>query len=89
MAIRFNKHHVTDSMNKARVTYSTFRMASSGRDCVTLYPKDYDSGRALARMFASDEYENATDIQSDYFEKGRVRLLTDSPHYAAALARCT
>lgn len=84
--IKFNKYAVTDGSNKARVTYSAFKMVSTGEECVTIYAKDFASGRALDLMLG-DEYENDTDSQADYFEKGRVRLLKSSPHYAAALAR--
>jgi hypothetical protein len=83
--IKLNKHNVTNGAHKARVTYSAFRMVSTGQQCVTIYAKD--TMNDLHRIFAS-EYENLTDGQTDYFEKGRVRLLTDHPLYAAALALC-
>lgn len=86
MAIKFNRHNVTNGGDKARVTYSAFRMVSTGEECVTIYAKDFASGRALDLIFA-EGYENATDSQTDYFEKGRVRILKGSPLYAAAYAR--
>ena len=52
---------------------------------MTLYAKDY--GNALGRIFA-DGYQNDTDLMTDYFDKGLVRIFPDQPHYAAALARC-
>ncbi len=85
--IKFMKHYVTDGTLKARVHYSAFKMVSTGADCVTLYAKDYADGRVLSQIIENG-YENDTDSQSDYFEKGRVRILTDSPLYAPALARC-
>jgi hypothetical protein len=85
--IRFLKHYVTDGQTKARVHYSAFRMITTGQECVTLYAKSYDDGRLLGKLFDS-EYENNTDTMTDYFEKGRVRLLAGTPLYEAAKARC-
>lgn len=85
--IRFMKHYVTNGQIKARVSYSAFRMTTTGQECVTLYAKDYTN--ELARVFADHPgYENNTDIMTDYFEKGRVRILAGTPLYEAALARC-
>jgi len=85
MAIIFNRHNVTNGRDKARVTYSAFKMVSTGEDCVTIYAKDFQSGRALDQIFA-DGYENHTDSQTDYFEKGRVRIRADHDLYPAAYA---
>lgn len=81
--IKLNKHHVTNGTIKARVSYSR-AVLNNGRDCVTLYAKDYTGD--IGRIF-SDNYENNTDIMTDYFEKGRVRIYADSPLWAAACAR--
>lgn len=86
--IKFQKHYVTNGTVKARVHYSAFKMTTTGQNCVTLYAKNYDDGRRLADIFA-DGYENNTDLMTDYFEKGRVRVLEGQPLYAAALARCS
>lgn len=82
--IKFNKHHVTNGVTKARVYYSLDGRID-GRASVTLYAKDYSD--SLAVIFPGDEYRNGTDISSDYFEKGRVVLFDQHPHYAAARAR--
>lgn len=81
--IRFNKHHVTDGITKSRVFYSLDNRVD-GRKCVTLYAKDYDHN--LGHVFES-AYENDTDSQTDYFEKGTVRLFEGHPMYAAARVR--
>lgn len=81
--VKFNKHHVTDGQLKARVWYSLDNRID-GRKCVTLYAKDY--GNVLAHIVPA-EYENNTDTQTDYFEKGRVKLFEGHPMYAAARAR--
>lgn len=86
-SIKFQKHYVTNGAIKARVHYSAFKMATTGQDCVTLYAKTFNDGRALAEII-SEGYENDTDMMTDYFENGRVRILANSPLYAAALARC-
>jgi len=82
--IRFQRHAVTDGTHKARVWYSLDNRVDR-RACVTLYAKDHDSGDALHKLFP-DDYKNETDSQRDYFEKGKVNLFKDSPHYATARA---
>ena len=84
--IKFNKHNVTNGASKARVTYSAFKMISTGQDCVTVYAKSGLEGRTLGDMFNA-EYENNSDMMTDYFEAGRVRILSSNPLYAAALER--
>lgn len=86
MTIRFMKHYVTNGALKARVGYSAFRMTTTGRLCVTLYAKSCRDGDVLAKIFPK-RYENDTDIMTDYFERGRARILESDPLYDAALAR--
>lgn len=83
--VQLNKFNVTDGTHKARVTYSAFRLVSTGQECVTIYARDCLND--LHKIFAV-EYQNDSDLQSDYFEKGRVRIVKGHPLYAAALARC-
>lgn len=85
MSIKFQKHAVVSGSTKARIFYSLDNRCD-GRPCVTLYAKDFDSGRALGLMFP-DDYVNRTDSQSDYFDKGQANLFEGSPHYSAARAR--
>lgn len=82
-AVKFNRYHVTNGTTKARVHYSLDNQWD-GRPCVTIYAKDYDG--ALGRIIG-DAYTNATDIQTDYFDKGHVDLREGHPLYAAARAR--
>ena len=92
MTIRFMKHYVTDGAVKARVFYSPgqiYRDPAAGEagglvQCVTLYARGYD--RALGKIFA-DRYINDTDLMTDYFDQGRVRIYTDDPLYPAVMAR--
>ncbi len=81
--IKFNKFHVTNGTIKARVFYSLDNRID-GRKCVTLYGRDYD--RALGQIIP-DVYENQTDLMTDYFDQGTVRLFEGHPLYAAARAR--
>lgn len=83
--IRFMKHFVTDGTTKARVHYSagTYTDGSIG---VTLYAKSFEDGKALAEILP-DSYKNDTDMMTDYFEKGRVRINSNDSLYGAALAR--
>ena len=84
-AIQFNRYNVTNKATgqKARIWYALDNRAD-GRKVVTLYAKDYSND--LGAMF-DGAYENATDISTDYFEKGTVRLFETHPLYAAARAR--
>lgn len=85
MAIKFNKHNVVDTETgkKARVHYNN-SVLTDGRECVTLYAKDYN--RDLAEIFAG-LYENETDTMTDYFETGKVRIFPGHPLHAAASER--
>jgi len=84
--IKFNKHNVTNTETKAkaRVHYSTDNR-TDGRDCVTIYHKDYSN--ALYDVMGSEGYVNDTDTMTDYFETGRVTLFANHPLYAAARKR--
>ncbi len=83
--IRFNKYYVTDGTTKARCSYSLDNRCD-GRKCVTIYGKDYEHRGNVGAIFP-DEVQNNTDSQTDYFEKDRVVLFEDHPHYAAARKR--
>lgn len=85
--IKFQKHYVTNGTLKSRVHYSAFR-THGGQNCVTLYAKRYEDGPVLAEIFDSG-YENNTDMMSDYFEKGRVRIFEGQDLYEQALARAS
>lgn len=81
--VRFLKFCVTNGTTKARVHYGLDNRWD-GRKCVTIYAKGYsrDLGKVLP-----NEYRNATEIQTDYFDEGHVDLMEDHPLYAAARAR--
>jgi hypothetical protein len=80
--IKFNRHHVTNGTIKARVHYALDNR-TDGRKVVTLYAKDYTD--ALGEIFG-ESYENNSDLLTDYFDKGTVRLFETHPLYAAARA---
>jgi hypothetical protein len=84
--IKLMKHYVTNGQIKARVHYSRFNMVSTGQDCVTIYAKDYSGD--LYKVFG-DIVEDNTDITTDYFEKGRVRILPGHPLWEAACQRAS
>lgn len=83
--IKFNLHNVQDvtTGEKVRVHYS-HNALTNGKTAVTLYAKDYSS--SLAGIFQN--VENDSDIMTDYFEKDRVRIYSDSPLYPYAVAIC-
>lgn len=80
--IKFNQHAVvnTETGKKARVHYSIGNR-TDGRQCVTIYAKDY--GNTLAGVI---DYTNNSDIMTDYFEKDRAVIFADIPLYSSALA---
>lgn len=80
--VKFLLHYVTNGTTKARVQYSLDNHVSE-RPCVTLYAKNYD--RSLGKVF-SEGYVNDSDLMTDYFDKGRVRLFEDHPLYNDARA---
>lgn len=82
-ALKFNMHHITNGVLKARVWYALDNR-TDGQKVVTIYSKDY--GNELGQLF-SDEYENRTDTMTDLFDKGTVRLFEDHPLYSAARTR--
>lgn len=83
--VKFNNHHVASAGQKARCHYSVDNRYGGGR-CVTIYAKDFESGRVLGGIFP-EQYVNRTDTQSDYFDMGHVELMEGHPHYAAARVR--
>lgn len=82
MTIKFRQYYITDDKRtvKAKVHYSLDNRID-GRKCVTLYAQEY--GKTL-QYFFSKEYENDSDMMTDYFEKGRVTIFEDHPIYAYA-----
>lgn len=86
--IKFQQFAVVNTVSKvkARVWYSLDKR-SNGTKSVTIYHRDY--GRQLGEVFADVDcaYQNDTDTQTDYFDKGRVELFEGHPLYAAARER--
>lgn len=80
--LKFNKYNVSNGSIKARVAYSLDNHID-GRKCVTIYAKDYSD--LLGKIFS--EYQNDTDISTDYFDKGKVVLFEDHPCYNTARQR--
>ncbi len=81
--IKFMKHYVTDGKVKARVWYS-YAKHSDNREEVTLLAKD--PWGKLGKIFGSD-YINESDVQTDYFDCGCVRIYQDSPLFLSAMER--
>jgi hypothetical protein len=53
-------------------------------DSVTIYAKSYAD--SLADVFPPERVENNTELQTDYFEKDRVRILPGDPLWEDACA---
>jgi ribosomal protein L37E len=79
--LKFNKHNVHNitTNEKCRVSYSLDNRIDN-RKCVTLYAKGYQDD--LFTCFP--DAKNESDSMTDYFEKDRINLFEDHPHYAAA-----
>lgn len=54
-----------------------------GRNCITIYAKGYN--HQLGQIFNGvGEYKNDTDMMTDYFDKGTVRIFETDAIYAEA-----
>jgi len=86
--IKLNKYNVVDTATKikARVWYSHQKLINDHRDCVTLYAKDYD--KSLGKIFGG-QFHDDSDLMTDYFDKGRVRIFSDHPLFAQAVERAS
>lgn len=84
--IKLMKHYVTDGKIKAKVFYSAAILINDTRRCVTIYAKDYSDD--LQKIFGN-EYQNDTDMMTDYFEKGKVRIFESNKLFDSALSRCS
>lgn len=85
--IKFNRHHVTNGTDKARVHYSLDNRVD-GRKCVTLYAKDHAAGDVLCRlMLVHGVFSDATNSQVDYFEKGKATIFEGHTLYTSARAK--
>ena len=84
--IKFKKFYVTNGATKARVFYNYHNHVSANKMCVTLHAKSYGDGRKLEEILGG-EYENNSDLMTDYFEEGLARLLEGHPLFEAAKAQ--
>lgn len=80
--IKFNLHNVVnlETGEKCRVHYSLDNRIDN-RKCVTLYAKDYQDD--LFSVFP-DNAKNDSDSITDYYEKDRINIFEENPHYKAA-----
>lgn len=86
MTITFHKHYVTNGKDKARVSYFV-NWDQDGNPFVNVTDKDY--GENLARIFSKAEgYKNGTEIESDYFERGHVKICKGSYFFPCAIKLC-
>lgn len=76
----FRKHYIqnADSKKKCRIWYSLDNRID-GRKCVTIYAKD-----CLEKMKGIIDYENDSDLMTDYFEKDSAVLFENHIQYKEA-----
>ena len=80
MALKFFWNGIKGSDGKLwRCYYSDGALLHHPAGTITIYAKDY--GRAPADIDAAFAIENDTEIQTDYFEKDRIRVLPTHPLY--------
>lgn len=84
-AVKFQKFYVATADNKIKVkVWYSLDNRCDGRKCVTVYASEY--GHDLAKVLPNN-YKNETDIQTDYFDKGKSVIFEGDENYAAARAR--
>ncbi len=85
MNIKLRRYYCqnTDTGKKVRCWYhrGSYTFAP---DAVTIYAKSYAD--SLADVFPGERVENNTELQTDYFEKDRVRILPGDPLWEDACA---
>lgn len=81
--VNFRKNYVecAETKVRARVWYSNGERCD-GRTAVTLYEKP-GIGHNLRKIFAN--FQNETDIMTDYFEDDKVTFFKGNPLYDEAL----
>ena len=84
MSIKLRRYYCQrDNGPRVRCWYSRGSLRSAP-DAVTIYAKSYSD--SLADVFPPERVENNTELQTDYFEKDRVRILPGDPLWEDACA---
>lgn len=74
--IRFLKHAIVVDGKRIKVWYSTGKLFHHPEGTITIYAKDY------GRQFPSElSPENDTELQTDYFDKDKARIVPGSKYY--------
>ena len=83
-AIKLKKYYCQrEGGQRVRCWYHRGRLREAP-DAVTIYAKSYAD--SLADVFPGERVENGTELQTDYFEKDRVRILPGDPLWEDACA---
>lgn len=84
MSIKLRRYYCQrDNGPRIRCWYSRGSLCSAP-DAVTIYAKS--CADSLADVFPPERVENNTELQTDYFEKDRVRILPGDPLWDEACA---
>ena len=85
MKIKLRRYYCqnTDTGKKVRCWYSRGSLRTAP-DAVTIYAKSHCD--SLKAVFAPARVENNTELQTDYFETDRVRILPGDPLWDEACA---
>ncbi len=76
MTIKFLKHGIRYNGKYIPVWYSKGKLLHHPEGTITIYANAYDKP-----LPPELHPENDTELQSDYFEKDRARILPDSKYY--------
>ena len=76
MGIRFLKHAIKHNEKRIKVRYSDGKLLHHPKGTITIYAKEY--GQQLPEELNP---ENETEIQTDYFDKDKARILPGSKYY--------
>src|SRR5713101_7296753 len=85
MALKFFYNGIKDNGGKLQLcSYSDGELISYPKGTLTIYARKYDGfSQGVHDAFA---VENGTDMQTDYYEKDRIRVLPSHPLYAQVKA---
>ena len=83
--LKFYWNGIKDNGSKLqRCHYSDAQLINFPAGVITIYKRDYDSFSDA--VWDAFEVVNNSDIQTDYMEKDRIRVMPDHPLYADAAA---
>ena len=76
----WNGIKVDGELYRAHYSFGNYTKASGiPQDTITIYAKDYTDFPKIEGLTIINE----SDLMTDYFEKDRIRVMSNNPHYEA------